>query len=239
MGPYPYLTVLIPVYNEEKNIASTVKIISDKLVSLNCTFEILIVDDCSTDQTLNIIKKLMVSNLAIRLYQHSKNRGPGTGIVTGITNSRGQFIIFIPADLAMDIDCLSSFLEASKNADVIVGLRSDRRDYGLFRKLISITNILTIKLLFAMPYEQFNYIGMYRRTLFQQIKLESQSVFVGAEIMIKARDLGLNISQIRVTYVPRRYGKARGSSFRSIKATLQDMFKIWIKWMYQTSTVKN
>ena len=73
MGPYPYLTVLIPVYNEEKNIASTVKIISDKLVSLNCTFEILIVDDCSTDQTLNIIKKLMVSNLAIRLYHQAKD----------------------------------------------------------------------------------------------------------------------------------------------------------------------
>ncbi len=225
----PYLTVLIPVYNEENNIKSTIEKISGKLREFGVTFEILIVDDGSSDNTARIVRDMMKPSSSIRLVSHTSNIGPGSGILTGVKEASGEFIIFIPADIAMDLKQIPKYIDASRNADVVVGLRSDRRDYSLFRKLVSFINIMSIKILFGMNEKQFNYISMYRTEIFRKIKIESRSVFVTAEIMIKARDLGYSLTEVEIDYVPREYGKATGSSLKSILKTLKDMMRLWLK----------
>ncbi len=231
----PYLTVLTPVYNEEKNIKRTLDLLHQKLVTLHCSHELLVVDDGSTDQSVDIVQEMRKLNPAIRLCRHPINRGPGSGILTGIKESHGEFIIFIPADLAMNIDHLERYLEASKTADVIVGLRSDRCDYTWMRKIISWINIVIIQMLFQMSQKQFNYISMYRRSIFDHFEIESRSVFVTAEIMIKARDRGLRIVEVDIGYIPRAFGQAMGSSVRSIMHTLRDLIKFWFKWVCRTA----
>lgn len=222
-----FLTVLIPVYNEEKNILPTLRAVSQKLIHLGIPFEVLVVDDGSHDQTVDLLEEEMKRSPYLRLVRHEKNRGPGSGIVTGIGRSNGEFIIFIPADLAMNIEHLERYLNASKEADVVVGLRSDRRDYSLFRKCVSQLNIFLIRSLFAMPYRQFNYISMYRTEIFRHITLSSRSVFITAEIMIKARDAGFRLTEIEVGYLPRIFGRASGASLKSILKTTRDLFYVW------------
>ena len=227
----PYLTVLIPAYNEAENISESIRTITRKLQDISCSFEIVVVDDGSTDDTAKIVKDIAYSKPFVRLCSHQSNTGPGSGIQTGIKEARGGFIIFIPADIAMDINQVSDFIDASKDADIVVGLRSDRRDYSLFRKFVSCVNIIAIKILFGMKQQQFNYISMYRSKIFERINVESRNVFVTAEIMIKARDLGFKLREIEVGYLARKYGKASGASLKSIFTTAISMFNFWLKWI--------
>jgi len=227
----PFLTVLIPVYNEQKNILPTLKAISEKLTALHTTFEIVTVDDGSGDRTVDLIQEEIKHRPSLRLIRHEKNLGPGSGIITGIREGRGKFIIFIPADLAMNLDHLERYLHAAQEADVVIGLRSDRRDYNLFRKCVSCLNIFLIQLLFVLPYRQFNYISMYRTEIFRRMTLFSRSVFITAEIIIKAHDAGFRLTEIEVGYTPRKFGHASGASLKSILKTMRDLFYVWWRWV--------
>ncbi|GAB4330341.1 MAG: hypothetical protein Kow0099_00870 [Candidatus Abyssubacteria bacterium] len=225
----PYVSVVIPAYNEEANLRETVGVVSDKLDALGTAFEIIIVNDGSIDRTRAIAEALSSSDTRIRLINHPRNLGPGSGVFTGIGAATGEFVIFIPADLALDIDDLKKYVEASRNCDLVVGIRSDRRDYSLFRKLVSLVNIALIKILFQMKERQFNYIHMYRREMLQRIDIESRGVFITAEIMIKARDLGYRLQEVDVRYVPRLAGKATCGSAKVISRTVKDLFRLWWK----------
>jgi glycosyltransferase involved in cell wall biosynthesis len=225
----PYLSVVIPAYNEQSNLRETVIVVANKLDELKTSFEIVIVNDGSTDRTRPIAEELSNEDGRIRLINHPHNMGPGSGVFTGIEASRGEFVIFIPADLALDINELHKYITASQTCDLVVGIRSDRRDYSLFRKFVSIVNITLIKLLFGMKERQFNYIHMYRRAMLQRMNIESRGVFITAEIMIKARDLGYRLQEVDITYVPRTAGKATCGSRRVIGNTVKDLLTFWWK----------
>ena len=226
------LTVIIPAYNEENNIVNTVKIIRKELKTLKIKHEILIVDDCSTDNTLKIAEKLHAGDKRIRVIRHRVNKGPGSGIVTGIRHSKGSIIIFLPADLAMEIKEIRKYLDASKTADVVLGVRSDRSDYSLFRKIVSLLNIFMIKALFNMKEKQFNYIPLYRSRIFKNIKIQSTGVFVTAEIAIKAKYFGFKINEVFIKYIPRTHGKASCGKISVILKTIMEMLKFWFKWNF-------
>lgn len=225
----PFLSVVIPAFNEQSNLRETVTVVANKLDELDTSFEIIIVNDGSTDRTQQIAEELANSDMRIRLINHPHNMGPGSGVFTGIEASRGEFVIFIPADLALDINELHKYIAASRTCDLVVGIRSDRRDYSLFRKFVSVVNISLIKLLFGMKERQFNYIHMYRRSMLQRINIESHGVFITAEIMIKARDLGYRLQEVDITYVPRTAGKATCGNRRVIQNTVRDLLTFWWK----------
>lgn len=233
----PYVSVVIPAFNEEANLSSTVRTVSAKLEELETSFEILIVNDGSTDRTREIAEELVASDPdRIRLINHPENRGPGSGVFTGIEASKGEFVIFIPADLALNINELHKYADASRACDLVVGIRSDRRDYSLFRKFVSIVNIAMIKILFGMKERQFNYIHMYRRTMLESIHIESRGVFITAEIMIKARDLGYRLQEVEITYVPRTSGKATCGNRTVILKTVKDLLSLWWKRTFRRNT---
>jgi len=225
----PYVSVVVPAFNEEANLRSTVLLVGNKLDELETAFEIIIVNDGSTDATPRIAEELVAADNRIRLINHPHNLGPGSGVFTGIEAAKGEFVIFIPADLALDIEELHKYIDASRSCDLVVGIRSDRQDYSVFRKFVSIVNITLIKLLFGMKERQFNYIHMYRRTMLDRINIESRGVFITAEIMIKARDLGYQLREIDITYVPRTAGKATCGNYKTILNTVRDLFGFWWK----------
>jgi glycosyltransferase involved in cell wall biosynthesis len=201
--------------------------VGTKLDALQVSHEIIIVNDGSTDRTRDIAEELGSADQRIRLINHPRNLGPGSGVFTGIEAARGEFVIFIPADLALDIEELHKYIDASKHCDLVVGVRSDRRDYSLFRKFVSVVNIALIKLLFRMKQRQFNYIHMYRRSMLERINIESRGVFITAEIMIKARDLGYRLQEVDITYVPRTAGKATCGNPGTILDTVRDLLWFW------------
>ena len=228
------LTIILPAYNEEENLENTVTKIQEEMKNLHLPFELLIINDASTDSTLAIAERLKNSDINIKVISHPQNRGPGSGIVTGIANATGDLLTFIPADLAMDMKEIKKYLDAAKNADVVIGLRSDRSDYSVFRKFVSVVNIMMIKVLFNMKEKQFNYIHMYHTKIFEKFKPETNGVFITAEIMIKAKYYGFKIAEVNINYLPRVHGKATCGKPSTITKTVKDMFKFWFKWTFSS-----
>lgn len=230
MNHPPELSIIMPTFNEQANLPNVIAILSQKLPKWVKSYEILIVDDGSTDQTVAIAKELKRLDARIRFLRHNENRGPGSGIKTGLANARGRLVTFIPADLAIAIDQFPKYLSAAKDAELVIGIRSDRSDYSLLRKINSYVYIWLIKLLFQMKHRQFNYVHLYQRRIFDHIDVWSDGVFITAEIMIRGRDYGYNIKEIEIDYVPRTSGKASCGKPSIIIKTFRDLIVFWILW---------
>ncbi len=230
------LSIILPVYNEEENLKPTVELLIEKISILIRNFEIVIVDDGSKDKTYQIAKELSERNKFIRIIKHEKNLGPGSGIATGLKYVKGELITFIPADIAMDLNQFQKYIEAAKDSDVVVGVSSQRTDYSTFRKINSAVYIFLIKFLFGVRQRQFNYIHLYHRKIFEKIKVESNSVFITAEIVIKAKKMGYKISEVDINYIPRTRGSASCGKLNVIAKTFFDMILFWLKWTFYNSS---
>lgn len=230
----PYLTVFIPAYNEAGNLAHCVEAVLQQMEILKVSVEILIVNDCSRDQTGALADELAAQDERVRVVHHCENRGIGGGFVTALQHARGEWLILIPADLALKPSELSRYIEAAPQADVVVGLRSDLSDYNWIRKIIHYANITLLRLLFNMPVRQFQYISMYRMAVLRSMQVEYwRSAFFLAEVLIKARALGFKLVEAEIRYTPRVSGRPTGAKLKLVFTTVRDLFLFWLRWIVQ------
>lgn len=118
------LTIILPAYNEEKIIGTTIRRINNFLQSQNLSFEIIVVNDGSTDQTAKVVSQLNLTNLV--LLKNEKNQGKGAAVKKGALASRGELILFLDADYSTSIENLPSFIDLmQKNkADIVIASRA-------------------------------------------------------------------------------------------------------------------
>jgi glycosyltransferase involved in cell wall biosynthesis len=226
------LTVFIPAYNEEDNLKGCVIAVESALEKKGIQFEILVVDDASRDQTGAIAEGIILQDTRVRVVHHQQNLGIGGGFCTAVEKAQGDWLLLIPADLAMDLNDLHLYLEAAAQADVVVGLRSNLDDYSPFRKLVSWINIHLVRLLFGMKERQFQFISMYRLSVLRAMQIEySHSAFFLAEVLIKAKAMDKRLVEVEIRYIPRRAGRATGVSNTAIVYTIRDMFHFWLRWV--------
>ncbi len=227
----PTLTVFIPAYNEEENLAGCIDAVQEKMDELGVSLEFLVVDDGSTDSTGKLADRLAAVNPRLRIIHHPANRGIGDAFLTAASQACGEWLIFIPADLALDPDELFRYIAAAPKADIVVGLRSCRSDYTLLRRIISWTNIHLIQLLFGMKERQFQYISMYRMEVLSRIRIEyTRSAFFLAEVLIKAKALGYRLVDVDILYAPRLSGRPTGAKLVLVIRTVFDIFRFWLRW---------
>lgn len=232
-GAKLFLTVLMPAYNEDACLARNLALLRAQLAELGVTFEILIVDDASRDATGAIADGLTRQYPESRVIHHAENRGIGGGFVTGAVEARGEWLILIPADLALELTELRKYLRAAEDADVVVGICCRRSDSSGWRMLVSWTNIRLIQMLFRMRERQFNYISMYRLSVLRRMRIEYwRSAFFHAETLIKAREMGCRLVEVEISYVPRVSGRATGVRAGLILRSLRDMFAFWVRWTF-------
>jgi glycosyltransferase involved in cell wall biosynthesis len=222
-GSQPELTMLVPVFNEEENLRVYLPVLQKIADACTQEYEILLVDDGSHDASAEVIEGYMKTNARVRLVRHPRNRGPGSAVPTGISQARGEWIALVPADLACDPEEIPRLWRARTGKELVVGLRSDRRDYPLWRKILSLVYIHTLRLATGSRARQFNYIQLWRRELVAGLDLKSRGVFVTAEIILRAERAGCRIGQLPMAYRPRTRGKALGASPRAMVRCLVDM----------------
>jgi glycosyltransferase involved in cell wall biosynthesis len=228
----PFLTVFVPAYNEAGNLPGCVEAVLAQMDALGVEVEILIVDDASRDETGALADQLAAQEGRVRAVHHPTNLGIGGAFMTAVQQAYGEWLILIPADLAIEPSELPRYLLAAPQADVVVGLRSDLSDYNLARKLVHEANIFLVRHLFQMPLRQFQYISMYRMDVLRSLTIEYwRSAFFLAEILIKARALGCRLVEVEVLYAPRITGRATGAKLKLVFLTLWDLFRFWVRWV--------
>jgi dolichyl-phosphate beta-glucosyltransferase len=132
--PEPYLSVVIPAYNEALRVGSTLEKVRQYLQTRNYETELILVDDGSSDDTPEILEEARHQIFSIRVFRNDPNRGKGYSVRRGVLEARGKLVLFTDADLSAPIEEANKLIAAaeSERADVVVGSRAlDRRLIGV------------------------------------------------------------------------------------------------------------
>jgi glycosyltransferase involved in cell wall biosynthesis len=203
-----YLSVIIPVYNEEESIPLLHERLSWVLKERNYSYEVVYVDDGSTDGTFSQLQSLAMRDQQVRVIQLRRNFGQTAAIAAGVDYSTGQILVFMDGDLQNDpIDIPRLLAKLDDGYDVVSGWRKNRKDAQLSRKLPSrLANRLISRLTGVHLHDYGCSLKAYRWEVFQQIRLYGEMHrFLPAYIALE----GAAIAEIEVTHHPRRFGVSK------------------------------
>lgn len=217
--------------NEEAIVDEFVRKTDADLKRVSDDYEIIVVDDGSTDGTLARLRALQAQFPALRVATHGRNRGYGSCFRTTIGMATKDILLWNTVDMFHDTAELGRLLQHLDRYDLVQGVRTDLDANAWNRKLTTIVNYWLIRILFAIPMSEFQNVKVLRRALMDDIRLEADSGFVNAEIGIKAFYLGARIKEIEVTFHPRRGGKSKGARPMVLLRTLADVFRSWFAWV--------
>lgn len=222
------LSIFFPFWNEEKNIENVVLKaipIANKVAE---KWEIIMVDDGSSDKTLEIAQRLANENEKLRAVTHRPNRGYGAALKDGFANSKYNLIVFNDGDGQFDFSEVTKFLEKIGNADIVIGNRKKRSD-NPFRHLLM--NLLKIwDLVFFNFYFKDIDCGfkLFKKEAIEKIMpLKSEGAIITTEILAKAKKNNLKIVQVEVNHYPRLYGNQSGGNLRVILRAVKESLLLW------------
>ena len=226
--PRESLTVFFPMYNEEDNLHAAVASAAEILQTLTDDYEILLVDDASTDRTGTMAEELAAADPRIRVIHHAKNLRLGGALKTGFAHATKDLILYSDADYPFDMIELVKAVRIMRQADVVSAYRFDRTGEGPLRTLYSFGWNLLIKLLFGLRVKDVNFsFKLVRRKVFENVHLKSESSFIDAELLIRCQYCGYRILQMGVDYFPRSRGISTLSSFGTIRKMASEMFRLY------------
>lgn len=211
MDSLPFISFIVPVFNEELNIATMLRNLHRVLDQhRDWNWEVIVVEDGSRDGTRQVLLEEMKKYPKSRLLLHDKNQGYTRSLKDGMRQSRGQFLMYIGADEEFDSTEIPHFVRLLQNgeADVVLGVRWQRNAYKLFRFFLSVIYIFLLNGLFRMRINDYNWSQAWKREIFERIELVSKSLFVLPEIILKAHDLGYRIREIPSNHRGRQAGKS-------------------------------
>jgi glycosyltransferase involved in cell wall biosynthesis len=228
---YRSASCIIMAYNEEATIALAIEEVLAELKKFSFdSIEIIVVDDGSTDNTNKIATEYASRLPQVKVIRHERNKGPGSGIKTGILNSSKELILFHAADRQLDFSEVASYIPMLDDYDLLIGERKDRPGYTVARKIVSWISITLVRVLFGLKYRDYNFLYLYRRSIFEEMKLESDGVFLVTEILVRAIDKSSRVGEIRVGCYPRKFGKATCGRPSIIIKTFLELVRFWVKF---------
>jgi glycosyltransferase involved in cell wall biosynthesis len=217
------------MFNEEANIEHALRYAQEALAEHSRDYEIVIVDDASTDLSPELVRRAVAGNPRIRLIQHEFNKKLGASLKTGFAAARNELILYMDADLPFDPDVLGRAIRAMNvtRADLISGYRFDRTTEGLKRTVISFVYNLLIRVLFGSRVRDVNFsFKLMRREVLDAVQLQSEGSLIDAELVVKAVNRGFTVQQIGLDYFPRVRGASTLSSPSVIVKILRELWKL-------------
>lgn len=221
--------MFFPSFNEEGNLENTVDKAIGVLKELKLRYEIIIVDDGSTDSTGQVAEKLAKENPNIRVIHHPKNLGYGEALKSGFYNARFDTIVYTDGDGQFDFSEVTKFLEKIEDHDLVIGYRIKRQD-PFFRILFKKGWKLSLLAFFGLTLKDVDCgFKMVKRVLLEKIPhLEStRGAMINAELAISTKKMGFKIAEVGVTHYPRVFGKPTGANLKVIIKSYLDLLKLW------------
>lgn len=215
------LSIMVTAYNEEVNLPNLIRQTFQDAKKITTDFEIVVVNDGSSDNTASVVEALTKTYKNLRIISYKKNQGLACAFRTGIKACKKDIILYIEGDGQQPLRDQYEALKKIKDADVVLGARSYRFDYSLFRKALSYGFLFLLWLFFNLKFKDVGWSQVYRRKIFDSIKLKSISPFFCAELVVKAVRSGFKVTQAPVIYRTRERGVTKYGNIR----TAYEMFK--------------
>lgn len=214
------LSIVVPVYNEEKNLPELFERIQAALLPLDHSWDVTFVDDGSKDNSLEVLNALQSAHPdKVRVVVFRRNYGQTAAISAGIDHSEGEIVILMDADLQNDpADIPLLLAKLDEGFDVVSGWRKDRQDNALTRNLPShIANKLISSSTGVKLHDYGCTLKAYRREILDNVKLYGE---MHRFIPVYAYEAGGKITEVVVQHHPRKHGKANYGLERTFKVVL-------------------
>lgn len=224
------ISLVIPAYNESGIIMDTIQTVSARLAELTAEYEVLIVDDGSTDGMAELVRGC--GDPRVRLEGYASNRGKGCAVRTGMLAAQGDLILCTDADLAYGVDVFAGLLERLRTgeADLVIGSRrmggEGYKNYPPLRILMSKCFGLLSHMISGLPYDTQCGIKAYRRQAARAIfsRCTTDGFSFDFEVLMRADRLGLKVEQIPVSVINFRESKV--NVVRDSARMFRDVFRI-------------
>jgi glycosyltransferase involved in cell wall biosynthesis len=224
----PFLSCFFPAYNEAENIAEVLDEAVATLPAFADRFEVVVVDDGSTDGTANIVEDYAKRHPEVRLVSHDGNKGYGRAVRTGLESCRGDAVFFTDADHQFQLADLARMIPVFEGADLVAGYRLERSD-PWHRLLVAKVYKRALRLMFGVRFLDVDCaFKLFRRNVLEAIvpELRSRSAFTSPEIMIRASLAGFKVVEVGIPHYPRTAGTAKGATLKVITRTIREMFSL-------------
>ncbi len=230
----PTLSVFFPMWNEQDYIHRAVeaaRIECEVAVSGGTIsgYELIIVDDASTDDTPKLADELAAVDPHVRVVHHPVNRKLGGSLKTGFATATGDLVLYSDADLPWDMAEMHRAIRLLTyyDADVVSAFRFDRTGEGSSRTIYTFFYNLLIRRLFGVRMRDINFaFKLCRRQIFEHVELKSEGSFIDAELIIRAKKLGFHVIQFGVDYFPRTRGASTLASAGVIKTIIGEIVRL-------------
>ncbi len=219
----PALSFLIPTYNDEETIESLIRRADEIGTAHARKYEIVVVNDASTDKTPDVLAKVSKRIPRLRVLTHDINKGYGQTIKELYYTGTMDYLFSVPGDNQIDPAEVLKLLRHREKADMIIGRRMNRSD-TLPRKIQSRTYNALLQILFQIPTDDVNSVRLIHKRMMTSIHLTSTSPFVDAELVICAVRKGFRIIEVPIVHKSRTTEGATGGSLtRTILPTIKDL----------------
>jgi len=250
------VSLLCWAYNEEDSIQEFLERASKLMESAVEDYEIVLIDDGSTDKTYEISKRFQEKDSRLRIFQNERNLNVGISSRRAIQRASKEYLFWQTVDWCYDISDLRVFLEYLKTYNIVQGVRVKpvevrikllkpfvgifrlfgmrhltRRSDTIPKAIVSLINYLVIRTLFRIPLSDFQNVTFYPSKWIQSVKYEGKSSFANPEGLIKSYWNGMSIKEVPISFILRAKGEAKGTRFRAIFSSVKDILRLWLKWV--------
>ncbi len=228
MAKFEELSIFFPFWNEQDNVESVVTkamVVAEKVAK---TWEIIMIDDGSTDKTFEVIKKIANKDKRLIPVSHKINRGYGAALKTGFEKARYEYVVFNDGDGQFDFSEVSKLMERIDNADLVIGFRKKRLDHPFRHILMNMLKILDY-LFFRFKFKDIDCgFKLFRKEAINKIlPLSSEGAMITTEILAKAKKNKLKIVEVEVHHYPRLFGDQSGGNIRVILRAVKESLLLW------------
>lgn len=229
----PGISAFFPAYNDGGTIPSMVLTALLTLRSLTDDYEVIVVNDGSTDYTAEVLEEMAGRYPELRVIHHEQNKGYGGALRTGFRSATKDLVFYTDGDAQYDPHELADLYQAwSDQVDLVNGYKISRSD-PLHRTIIGRAYHWTVKLAFGLQVRDVDCdFRLMRRSIFDKVHLESTSGVICVELMKKVQDAGFRISEVPVHHYHRAYGRSQFFNFRRIWRTGKQLWALWweLRW---------
>jgi glycosyltransferase involved in cell wall biosynthesis len=228
------LSVVLPCFNEEASVAAAIRDGRAAAALWSEDYEIIVVDDGSTDATARVAGEFVGADPHVRLIVHTVNRGYGAALRSGIEAARMEWVLLADADGQFDMAELADFVLLTDSADVVWGRRIVRRDRLRRRAAAAGWNRL-VRTLFHLPVRDVDCgFKLIRRDLLGGTALHANGAMISTELLVRCLAEGARVAEIGVHHHPRRAGRETGGdphviarAFRELAIAYPGLRRLW------------
>ncbi len=230
------ISVIVPLLDEEENIEVLYRELIDQLRELGQKFEVIFVDDGSTDRTFEILSKIQKDDSRVKVISFRKNFGQTAALSAGFDHARGDIIVTLDADLQNDPQDIPKLLEKlNEGYDLVNGWRFDRKDPFLTRRLPSIIANKIISFITRVTLHDYGCtLKAFRKEVTKNIRLYGE---MHRFIPAIASGMGISICEVKVNHRARKYGKSKYGISRTIRVIL-DLITVKFLLSYATRPIQ-